>query len=126
MAFPILSRIPSAIGFPSLYNSSWNTKVLCASRFIRLFAYGASTLVLVLYLKALGISEARVGQFMTATLIGDTLLSFLLTLFADGLGRRKVLAAGAALMAASGLCFMLSGNFWVLLVASVVGVISPR
>jgi len=63
---------------------------------------------------------------MTLTLIGDTLISFILTLFADALGRKAILALGAALMAASGIIFGVSGNYWVLLGAAIIGVISPR
>lgn len=63
---------------------------------------------------------------MTLTLAGDTLISFFLTLFADALGRKMVLGVGALLMAFSGVVFALSGNFWILLLAAIVGVISPR
>lgn len=63
---------------------------------------------------------------MTLTLIGDTIISFILTLFADALGRKATLALGAALMAGSGIIFALFGNYWVLLAAAIFGVISPR
>lgn len=63
---------------------------------------------------------------MTLTLLGDVLISVILTLVADGLGRRKVLVVGAGLMSVSGVVFALSGNYWVLLAASIFGVISPR
>ena len=63
---------------------------------------------------------------MSLTLWGDVVISFVLTLFADGLGRRRVLMLGAALMAASGVVFTFSGNYWVLVAASIFGVISPR
>jgi MFS family permease len=49
----------------------------------------------------------------------------LLTLFADAVGRKTVLLLGAALMAASGAVFALSDNFWLILAAAVLGVISP-
>ena len=63
---------------------------------------------------------------MTLTLLGDVLISFCLTLVADNLGRRKILMGGAALMTFSGAVFTMSGNYWVLVGASIVGVISPR
>lgn len=63
---------------------------------------------------------------MTLTLIGDTIISFFLTLFADALGRKATLALGAALMSGSGVIFALFGNYWVLLSAAIFGVISPR
>ena len=125
-AFSLLSRLATELGIFSLLHSSRDTKLLCLQRFIRLFAYGASTLILALYLSSVGTSDARIGLFMTLTLLGDVVISFLLTLVADGLGRRNVLIAGAGLMTASGLVFTISGNYWILVLASILGVISPR
>ena len=61
---------------------------------------------------------------MTLTLLGDVLLGGFLTLIADRVGRRKVLIAGSFLMVMSGTVFALVENFWILLVAAVLGVIS--
>lgn len=119
-------KVFDELGLVSIHNSALDVKLLCIQRFVRLFAYGASTLVLALYLSALGNSDRKIGLFMTLTLFGDILISFFLTLFADGLGRKMVLAVGALLMTASGLAFGLSRSYWVLLAAAVLGVISPR
>lgn len=126
MAPSYLIRGLEEIGLLSLYFSSIDTKLLITQRFVRLFAYGGSTLILVSYLQALGISKEKIGLFMTLTLVGDTAISFVLTLFADALGRKSILALGAGLMAAAGVVFAISGDYWVLLLAAVVGVISPR
>ncbi|MCJ1429600.1 hypothetical protein MMC29_007515 [Sticta canariensis] len=125
MFLSTLVRLKAELGLDSILNSSRDTKLLCLQRFVRLFAYGASTLILALYLSSLGISDARIGLFMTLTLLGDVVISFGLTLFADGLGRRRMLVVGAALMSASGAIFALNGNYWVLVAASIFGVISP-
>ena len=122
----LLSKLGEELGVYSILHSSRDTKLLCLQRFTRLFAYGASTLILALYLSSLGSSDARIGLFMTLTLLGDVVISFLLTLVADGLGRRRILVLGAALMSASGVIFAISGNYWILVVASIFGVISPR
>ncbi|KAM0804197.1 major facilitator superfamily domain-containing protein [Usnea florida] len=121
----LLSVVANELGIFSIAYSSKDTKLLCLQRFTRLFAYGASTLILALYLSSVGTSDARIGLFMTLTLLGDVVISFLLTLVADGLGRRRILMLGAALMSASGVVFALSGNYWVLVAASIFGVISP-
>ncbi|KEF55855.1 uncharacterized protein A1O9_07435 [Exophiala aquamarina CBS 119918] len=113
------------IGLVALFHAPADTQILILQRFVRLFAYGGSTLILASYLSALGNPNARIGLFMTLTLAGDVFLSFLLTLVADGLGRRAILVLGAALMSVSGVVFASSGNFWVLLAAAIVGVISP-
>ncbi|KAI1106566.1 MFS general substrate transporter [Jackrogersella minutella] len=121
----ILKRILEELGLVSMYASARDVKLLCLQRFVRMFAYGLSTLILVAYLDALAIPKTKIGLFMTLTLVGDTCLSFFLTLFADALGRRAILALGAILMAASGVVFALFGTYWVLLFAAVIGVISP-
>ncbi|KAH8203645.1 hypothetical protein TruAng_002175 [Truncatella angustata] len=72
-----------------------------------------------------GISKTQIGLFMTLTLVGDICISFFLTLFADGLGRKAILVLGALLMTASGIVFAFSGEYWALLFAAIVGVISP-
>ncbi|KAI4140085.1 MAG: hypothetical protein L6R39_005961, partial [Caloplaca ligustica] len=117
--------LANELGLYSILGSSRDTKLLCLQRFVRLFAYGASTLILALYLSSLHVSDARIGLFMSMTLWGDVIISFILTLFADGLGRRRTLMLGSALMAASGVVFAFSGNYWVLVAASILGVISP-
>jgi MFS family permease len=124
---PVSHRILSELGLTALARSPRDVKLLILQRFVRLAAYGASTLVLVSFLRALGHSRARAGLFMTLTLVGDVIISLLLSLSADRLlGRRAVLTLGAILMAVSGLVFAAAPpSFWVLLVAAVVGVISP-
>ena len=121
-----VTKVLEELGLISIYKSPIDTKLLCIQRFVRLFAYGGSTLILVSYLSELGISYGKIGLFMTLTLVGDVLISFCLTLIADGLGRKTILALGAALMAGSGVIFGLSGNYWILLAAAIFGVISPR
>ena len=99
--------------------------LLFATRFIRLFAYGSVSVVLVFYLVGAGLSEPRIGTLLTLTLAGDTLVSLYLTTRADRIGRGRVLIVGALLMAAAGLAFASTSRFWLLLVAGTIGVISP-
>jgi MFS family permease len=81
--------------------------------------------VLVFYLVGLGLSESQTGLLLTATLIGDTFVSLYLTTRADRIGRRRMLIVGAALMAVAGMIFASTGNWWLLIVAGTIGVISP-
>ena len=99
--------------------------LLFATRFIRLFAYGALSVVLVFYLVSLGLTETDTGLLLTSTLLGDTLVSLYLTTQADRIGRRRTLIVGAALMAAAGLAFALTSQMWLLVIAGTIGVISP-
>lgn len=119
-------RLGDELGVTTLYQSTLDVKILCLQRFIRLFAYSGTTLILALFLADLGLPDTKIGLFMTLTLLGDILLSLLLTFTADRLGRRNVLRLGALAITLSGIVFGLSDNFWVLLAAATVGVISPR
>jgi len=125
MATTHLNKVLSELGLISLWTSTIDTKLLCLQRFVRLFAYGGSTLILVTYLSALHVSPEKIGLFMTLTLVGDTCISFFLTLYADALGRKAILATGALLMTAAGVVFANSANYWILLIAAIIGVISP-
>ena len=89
-----------------------------------MIAYGTTSVILALFFSALNFSDFRIGLFMTLTLLGDVILSGMFTLVADRLGRRRVLLAGSGLMVVSGTIFAFFENFWVLLIAAVVGVIS--
>ncbi|KAF2279508.1 major facilitator superfamily transporter [Westerdykella ornata] len=125
---PDLSLFTSLVkgaGVYTVLKSTKDVKLLFLQRFIRLFAYGASYIILVHFLANLGISDEHVGLFMTLTMLGDVAISFVLTIITDQVGRRKVLAAGALLMGSSGIVFALSSRYWALLLASIVGVISP-
>ena len=102
-----------------------NAWLLFATRSIRLFAYGALSVVLVFYLVGIGLSERQTGVLLTATLIGDVLVSIVLTTRADRIGRRRVLVAGAVLMLAAGIVFASTRAFWLLVAAGAIGVISP-
>jgi MFS family permease len=98
---------------------------LFLTRSLRLFAYGALSVVLVLYLAERGLSEARIGLLLTATLLGDTALSLWITTRADRLGRKNMLLLGAVLMTVSGVVFAGTSDFVLLFVTATVGVLSP-
>ena len=99
--------------------------LLFLTRFIRLFAYGSLSVVLVFYLIALGLSESQTGILLTLTLVGDVVVSLFLTTRADRMGRRRMLIVGAILMAAAGLAFACTKNLLLLIIAGTIGVISP-
>ncbi len=100
-------------------------RLLFATRSVRLFAYGLLSVVLVLHLTAAGLGERRIGALFTLTLLGDTAVSLVITTRADRVGRRAMLAVGAALMVLAAAVFASTTSFALLLVAATVGVISP-
>ena len=99
--------------------------LLFLTRFIRLFAYGSLSVVLVFYLIGLGLNASQTGLLLTLTLVGDTVISLYLTTRADRMGRRRILIVGAILMAAAGLAFACTHNLVLLIIAGTMGVISP-
>ncbi|VUC32411.1 unnamed protein product [Clonostachys rosea] len=125
-ALNVLRRVLEELGLAALYRAPFDVKLLCIQRFVRLYAYGATALVLVPLLHELGISQSHIGLFMTLTLIGDAGISLVLSLVADVVGRRAILALGALLMVLSGVVFATFHNFWLLLFAAIVGVISAN
>jgi MFS family permease len=100
-------------------------KLLFATRIVRMFAYGSLSVVLLLYLEASGFTEAESGAILTLTLIGDTCISLWMTANADRIGRKRMLVLGAILMLAAGVVFAYTHNFFILLIAAAIGVISP-
>jgi MFS family permease len=99
--------------------------LLFLTRFVRLFSYGAVSVVLVFYLTGLGLSESQTGMLLTLTLVGDTVVSLFLTTQADRIGRRRMLITGAILMTGAGVIFASTNNLLFLAAAGTVGVISP-
>ena len=112
--------IPDALR--GLTRDGW---LLFVTRLARLFAYGSLSVILVFYLVSLGLSESQTGLLLSLTLAGDVAISLFLTTQADRLGRRRMLIVGAILMAAAGLAFGFTHDFFFLVVAGTIGVISP-
>jgi MFS family permease len=111
-------------GLRAVYETGKDCWIIVLLRFFRMFAYGSNSLILALFFTSLRFSDGQIGIFMTLTLLGDVLLSLLLTLVADRIGRRRILFGGSLLMVLAGTTFAIFENFWILLIAAVVGVIS--
>jgi len=99
--------------------------LLFTARSVRLFAYGALSVVLALYLHEAGLSGSVIGMLFTLTLAGDAGISLWITTTADRLGRKRMLIAGAGLMVMAGVVFSLTGDPVLLMIAGIIGVISP-
>lgn len=102
-----------------------NILVLFSTRIIRLFCYGFLSVVLALYLSEAGLTEGQIGLLFTFTLVGDAGITLWLTTSADRYGRKRTLILGALLMAGAGITFVLTRNVLLLIIAAIIGVISP-
>jgi MFS family permease len=99
--------------------------LLFSARSVRLFAYGALSVVLALYLHELALTGAQIGLLFTLTLAGDAGITLWITTTADRVGRKRMLLLGAGLMILAGVVFSLTGDIVLLMVAGIIGVISP-
>ncbi len=115
---------PAPVGARALLGAR-DVRLLFAARVVRMAAYGGLSVVLVLYLTAIGLDGFRVGVVLAATLLGDALISLLLTTRADRFGRRRTLLVGAALVLLAGVVFAVTTDFWVIVVSATIGVLSP-
>ncbi len=102
-----------------------DVSLLFATRTARLFGYGLLSVVLVIYLIELGLTEGQVGLLISLTLAGDTAISLWITTQADRIGRRRMLIASTVLMILAGIVFAFTRNYLVLILAATIGVISP-
>jgi MFS family permease len=100
-------------------------RALFTLRTIRMFGYGFLAVVLVLYLDAAGLDPLGIGAVLTLTLVGDAVISLWLTTHADRFGRRRVLIVSSLLVVVAGTVFALTDWVPLLIVAGIVGVISP-
>ena len=79
--------------------------LLFATCGVRSFAYGFLSVVLGLYLDAIGLTTTAIGWIFTAALAGGAVMTIVITTVADSFGRKTLLILGAVLMAAAGLVF---------------------
>ncbi len=120
LSMPTTHLIPSSLR--AMNADGW---LLFLTRFVRLFAYGSLSVILVFYLVSLGLTEVQTGLIFSLTLAGDIVVSLYLTTRADRIGRRRMLIVGAVLMAAAGVAFASTKNLLFLIIAGTIGVISP-
>ncbi|MGH7815871.1 MAG: MFS transporter, partial [Candidatus Binatia bacterium] len=106
----------------TLFRDGWLLFATCA---VRSFAYGFLSVILGLYLDAIGLSTTAIGWIFTAALAGSAVMTFLITAIADSFGRKVLLIFGALLMALAGCVFAVSNNPILLTIAAIFGTISP-
>ncbi|KAG7665446.1 uncharacterized protein J8A68_001134 [[Candida] subhashii] len=92
---------------------------------IRLIGFGATSLILALYLKSIDIREELIGLFMTLVFAGDLITSFVIVLITDQIGRRLVLIFSSLLMFFTGLTFCFFENYYILTAVAVLGIFTP-
>jgi len=98
---------------------------LTATRGIRGFVDGITSVVLSAYLTLLGYSATKIGVLVTAMLLGSAGLTLLAGTYGHRLARRTILLAGGLLMISTGITFASTTVFAVLLVVGAIGTVNP-
>lgn len=98
-----------------------DARLIVLMRGLRSFSYGLLAVLLSVALSRTGFSPVAIGILITVSLIGDFVGTYLIGLFADRWGRRRVLFILALLMVATGLVFGLVTVYGVLLAAAFFG-----
>lgn len=98
--------------------------IILLSRAVRLFGFGAISVILVLHLSALGIDESTIGRLLALTMAGDAAITLWVTMHADRMGRARMLRVGALLMILAGVVLPATSSLWWIAPAMFLGAIS--
>jgi len=102
-----------------------DAKLLLWTRGLRAFGDGYISLLLPYYLTLLGFGALEIGAIVAATLLGSAAMTLGIGLIAHRYRQRRLLEIAAAMMLATGIAFVLTSDFWPLLIIAGVGTINP-
>jgi MFS family permease len=119
---PDTPRAPALRWLPAYPAVVWR---VLAAKALRAFADGFVSLLLPVYLLALGLDALEVGIVATATLLGSGILTLLVGMHAHRWEERALLLGATALMAATGIGFAVAEPFWPLLLVAFAGTLNP-
>jgi MFS family permease len=103
------------------FHARGNIGAVFLAKAARTFCYGYLGILLPLYLDELGLSAAGVGAFVTLTLVGSAVLTWVIRAPAERLGARTVLIALAGLSVVAALLLLLTRAPWLIVVAAMLG-----
>jgi MFS family permease len=101
------------------------TRMLLWGRGLRAFGDGFVSVLLPVYLTALGFDAFETSVLVAATLLGSAAASLGVGFTAHRFGRRAMLTAAALLMIGTGAGFLLTTDFWPLVAIGFVGTLNP-
>jgi len=93
---------------------------------LRALAYGFGSVLLGVSLQAKGWSSTQVGALFTAIVAGSAVMSLLIGTFANRIGWRRFYKGLFLGLAASGLVFGLTDQFWILMLVALAGTLSTE
>lgn len=96
-------------------------KLIILARGVRAFAQGFIAVLLAIYLDKLGFSLIQIGAFLSAGVAGSAFFAFLLSMFAEKVGRRRLLVIFPLMSAVSGLALVFLEDFVLLTAVTFIG-----
>jgi MFS family permease len=109
--------------FPS--TATADSRHLITTRALRGIADGIVSVLLPSYLTGIGLSPARIGWIVFATLFGSALVTLWAGFATRRIGTRRMFLGAALLMVATGLGFVYVRGFWALSIVAFVGTMNP-
>ena len=100
-------------------------RILYVGRGLRAFGDGFVSLLLPVYITALGFDAFAVGLISTATLLGSAALTIIVGLTAHRVGRRSLLVIASVIMIGTGIGFLLERDLWPLVAIAFLGTLNP-
>jgi predicted MFS family arabinose efflux permease len=100
-------------------------KILVAQG-LRALVYGFGSVLLGASLKERGWSTGRVGLLLSAIVAGTAIMSLVVGVFGDRIGRRRLYSLLYVGLAATGVGFALSSRLWVLVLVALCGALSTE
>jgi MFS family permease len=99
-------------------------RLVVAGKVVRSVAFGINAVALGLYLAEREVGAAAIGVILSSALVGTTLLTLVVAVAGDRIGRRRLLGAGAALMTLAALIPALGGEPALLALVGLSGMVA--
>src|SRR5579863_4542449 len=128
MALALVEELAfNRIAMPSLFpdTATADSRRLIVTRGLRGIGDGIVSVLLPSYLSAVGLSPARIGGIVFATLFGSALVTLWAGFATRRIGTRRMFLGASMLMVATGLGFIYARSFWVLSIVAFVGTMNP-
>ena len=101
-------------------------KLIIVSRGLCTFAQSTIAILLAIYLEKLGFSLIQIGAFLSAGVAGSAVFTFIVSLIAERVGRRRLLIVFTLMSAGAGLALVFIDDFLPLMFIAFIGSITAR
>jgi MFS family permease len=98
--------------------------MLYITKILRMFSFGAISVVFFAALQQKGIAEKQIGFLQSLITAGDIIISLIITTRADQIGRKTTLIISAILKIFTGFVYAISDNYILLIISGALGVLT--